>query len=106
MRLLTVAYCVLGTNLYLRCCEIFTFFYYRNEDNIETKIDSLAKEIISQTGSNWMEQIGDERPAVAEVRPKELHNKVSRAFKHCITGQFLAESGECFIFKVYIRCML
>ena len=36
-----------------------------------------------------------ERPAVAEIRPKALENKVSRAFKHCVTGKFLAESGKC-----------
>ena len=35
-----------------------------------------------------------DRPAVAESRPKDLENKVSRAFKHCSTGQFLAESGK------------
>ena len=69
-------------------------YQYRNESELETKIDSLAKEIISQTGSDWMTKAtGTARPVVAESRPKELENKVSRAFKHCATGQFLAESG-------------
>lgn len=67
---------------------------FRNDQQLETKIDSLAKEIITQTGSDWMEKVGTARPKIAEKRPEELQNKVSRAFKHCQTGRFLAESGE------------
>ncbi|XP_066910176.1 uncharacterized protein [Clytia hemisphaerica] len=69
---------------------------FRDDSQLETKIDSLAKEIISQTGSDWMKGVtgSTARPAVAESRPKDLEDKVSRAFKHCSTGQFLAESGQ------------
>ena len=74
---------------------MFNFYcFHRNEENLETKIDSLAKEIISQAGSDWtLEETGSARPKIADVRPSELHNQVSRAFEHCITGKFLAESG-------------
>lgn len=70
------------------------YLNFRDESNLETKIDSLAKEIISQTGSSWMTSAGPARPTIADQRPQELHNKVSRAFKHCLTGKFLAESGQ------------
>ena len=88
-------FCFLSIVIYVRNnCLNFTIVHFRNENELETKIDSLAKEIISQTGSAWMtETTGAARPVVAESRPKELENKVSRAFRHCITGKFLAESG-------------
>lgn len=43
---------------------------FRNDAKLETKIDSLAKEIISQTGSDWMVATRTARPTVAETRPK------------------------------------
>lgn len=79
---------------FLEYISLFEYISCRDESNLETKIDSLAKEIISQTGSSWMTSAGPARPTIADQRPQELHNKVSRAFKHCLTGKFLAESGK------------
>ena len=75
----------------------FCKFEFRNEKNLDVKIDSLAKEIMSQVGNEWMTEIGQKQPQVAEKRPAALQNKVSRAFKHSITGEFLAESGESYL---------
>ena len=41
-------------------------FEFRNEKNLDVKIDSLAKEIMSQVGNEWMTEIGQKRPQVAE----------------------------------------
>ena len=59
---------------------------------MEKKIDSLADEILSQTGKSWLD--GAVIKTSEAPRPKELQDKTNRAFRHALSEKFLCESGQ------------
>ena len=63
-------------------------FYSRPGSDLAKSISSLTKEIMHTTQG----QLEKTEPTIAAVA-KELEAKPGRAFKHLITGKFLAESG-------------
>jgi len=66
---------------------------FRNEDNFENSITSLAKEIIHEAGDQI--SIG-ETPSTynSPTFTMDLEKKPGRAFKHKLEGKYLAESGQ------------
>lgn len=67
---------------------------FRSTDNLPTRIKSLAQEIIQQAGDKLT--IGAPNPtAGAAAMPQAvLEKKPGRAFRHKLTGKYLAESGQ------------
>ncbi|XP_074655014.1 uncharacterized protein LOC141908741 [Tubulanus polymorphus] len=61
---------------------------FRNESNLDTRIDSLAKEIVHAGGNAVQSAISPESAAPV------THAKPGRAFRHKLTGKYLAESGQ------------
>eukprot|EP00794_Sanderia_malayensis_P014117 gene14117-15593_t len=62
---------------------------FRPGTNFDKSIESLTKEVIHVSGGKMQLSA----PTISNVA-EQLRNKPGRAFKHHITGQFLAESGE------------
>lgn len=68
------------------------YINFRDDSNLDDKIDSLASEILTQTGRSWLDGVAIKTEEA--VRPEELNDKTNRAFKHANTGEFLCESGQ------------
>ncbi|CAD5124205.1 unnamed protein product [Dimorphilus gyrociliatus] len=62
---------------------------FRENNNMEKRIQSLAKEIVHRVGENVTKMT---RPQKAVSAPPAV--KPGRAFKHKLQGKYLAESGE------------
>ncbi|XP_065054664.1 uncharacterized protein LOC135683358 isoform X2 [Rhopilema esculentum] len=62
---------------------------FRPDADLAKSISSLTKEIMHTTQG----QLEKTEPTIAAVA-KELETRPGRAFKHLITGKFLAESGQ------------
>ncbi|CAH1775336.1 unnamed protein product [Owenia fusiformis] len=67
---------------------------FREETNMAKRIDSLIKEIMHQVGDNIKMIPPPQEPAIKAAPKVTVEKKPGRAFRHKLSGKYLAESGE------------
>ena len=74
------------------------FAYVRDKSKMNTSLESLAKEVLHACSSPDEIKISPVKPSsgAGAITPKPiaLEKKPGRAFKHVLTGKYLAESGK------------